>query len=106
MPASCVIADNVLDTLVAKSLPLDLVLFTVSFIEAISFLSTGWSSNNRSIKNRYPLGVGIRPADVCGDAINPRSSRSDITFLIVAGLKSKRLYVDNFLEPIGIPFSI
>jgi hypothetical protein len=58
-----------------------------------------------STKSRRPLSVGIRPAEVCGAASRPSSSRSCITLRIDAG---DRLSADNLeivRDPTGAPLS-
>ena len=61
----------------------------------------GWTVSSESTKNRYPRGVGILPAEVCGLAIKPISSRSAMIFRMLAGLSSKPEDLANSLEPIG-----
>jgi hypothetical protein len=45
----------------------------------------------------------MRPADVWGLAIKPNSSKSDITFRMVAGESSMPVARDNVREPTGCP---
>ncbi|MNR13587.1 hypothetical protein D3C85_1299980 [compost metagenome] len=65
--------------------------------------SSGRAVSIESTNSRYPRGVGIRPADVCGLAMNPISSRSDITLRMVAGERSRPEYLDRVREPTGWP---
>ena len=57
--------------------------------------------NRVSTKSRYPLAVGILPAEVWGEVKNPRSSRSDIMLRTVAGLTDKALCACRLFEPTG-----
>ena len=98
--------DSVLETFNARSLLDGISVETVFSIDVYSSFSKGSSCNNESIKKRYPFGVGILPEDVCGEAIKPRSSRSDMTFRIVAELKLKPSLDASFFDPIGVPSSM
>ena len=52
------------------------------------------------------LGVGMRPAEVCGLAMKPISSRSAMTLRIVAGESSSPDCLDSAREPTGWPSAI
>ena len=54
-------------------------------------------------KNRYPLSVGMRPAEVCGEATKPCSSRSAITLRTVAELSCRPDSRDSTRDPTGWP---
>ena len=56
-----------------------------------------------STKNLKPRSVGILPADEWFDFNRPASWRSNITFLTDAGESFSPNFIDNFLEPTGIP---
>ena len=71
--------------------------------EFIAVTCSVLSSTRRSTYRRYALSVGIRPADVCGWMMNPISSRSDISFRIVAELRFRSVYFEIVLEPTGSP---
>lgn len=54
-------------------------------------------------ERRRPRGVGTRPAEVCGDATSPASSRSAMMFRMVAGLTSRPDERASVREPTGSP---
>lgn len=70
-----------------------------------SFSSKDPISSKPSTNSFKPLSVGIRPADVCGDANKPANSNSDMTFLTVADDNGKSNNPDNVFDPIGSPRS-
>lgn len=49
------------------------------------------------------MGVGTRPAEVCGEATSPMSSRSDMILRMVAGLSSMPESLASVREPTGSP---
>ena len=66
-----------------------------------SALDSGFTVANLSTNTRYPRSVGIRPALVCGCVIKPSSSRTAISFRIVAGEIPSPLRAAMDFEPTG-----
>ena len=56
---------------------------------------------SRSTNSRYPLSVGMRPAEVCGWAMNPCSSRTAMSLRIVAGDTSRPCRSTSDFDPTG-----
>ncbi len=56
-----------------------------------------------STKRRNPVSVGMRPAEVCGAASSPSSSRSCITLRIDAGDRLSEAILLMVREPTGRP---
>ena len=59
-----------------------------------------------STYNLYPLLDGILPAEVWGCSKNPISSKSAISFLMVAELTPRLYFLAIVLEPTGSPVDI
>ena len=57
-------------------------------------------------KKRYPLSVGMRPAEVCGEVTKPSSSRSAMTLRTVAELRVSPDSRDSVRDPTGMPSRI
>ena len=67
--------------------------------------STLPTSSMASTKNLRPCCVGCRPAEVCGAAISPKSSRSAMTLRTEAGLRPTASMRLRSREPTGAPVS-
>src|SRR5690606_17537257 len=70
---------------------------------SVSSTCSGSTTRSVSTKKRYPRGVGMRPADVCGLVMRPISSRSAITLRTVAGERSSPECRESVREPTGCP---
>ena len=100
IPAICVTLDNKFDAASIK--------FVISACversprrRLTSCFFSGVTVSNESINIRYPVTVGTLPADVWGERIRPHSSRSDMTFLIVAGLRFTSDLRESARDPTG-----
>ena len=58
-----------------------------------------------STNKRKPMSVGIRPAETCGLASRPSSSRSCMTLRIEAGDRPRAPSFDSVRDPIGEPLA-
>ena len=61
----------------------------------------GLTDDSRSTNSRYPLSVGIRPALVCGWAMNPCSSSTAMSLRMVAGDTSRPCRSTRDFDPTG-----
>ena len=66
-----------------------------------SGLDSGLTLESWSTKSRYPLSVGTRPADVCGWAMYPPSSREAMSLRIVAGETPSECRSTSARDPTG-----
>ncbi len=96
--------DNVSAVILTKSFELEVCKELCSISKSALF--GDFIVTKLSTKKRYPLCVGILPAEVCGLEMKPASSRSFIIFLIDAELRSRPEEAVKVFEPTGWPSAI